>query len=53
MVLITSAVAIDTFNNEICLFDNTNNIYTYIHSANAWSNRGPAISLNQYKFKGG
>ena len=41
---ITSAVAIDTFNNEICLFDNTN-IYTYIHSANAWSNRGPAISL--------
>lgn len=41
---ITSAVAVDTFNNELCLFDNVN-VYTYVHSIDAWSNRGPAISL--------
>lgn len=41
---ITSAVATDSFNNEICLFDNVN-IYTYIDAVDSWSNRGPAISL--------
>lgn len=47
---ITSSVAIDSFNEEICLFDNQY-IYTYIDSVNSWSNRGPAISLvnNNYK----
>lgn len=42
--IITSAAAVDTFNSELCLFDNSN-VYTYIHSINSWSNRGPAISL--------
>ena len=41
---ITSAVAIDNYNNELNLFDNSN-IYTYISANNNWVNRGPAISL--------
>lgn len=42
--VITSAFAIDAFNDELNLFDN-NNIYTFIESSNTWSNRGTAISL--------
>ncbi|MGD0331143.1 MAG: hypothetical protein ABSB40_12010 [Nitrososphaeria archaeon] len=41
---IGSAVAIDNFNNELNLFDNSN-IYTYISSNGTWANRGAAISL--------
>lgn len=41
---ITSAVAIDSFNQELNLFDNQN-IYTYIATNGTWANRGPAISL--------
>lgn len=41
---ITSAVAIDNYNDELNLFDNSN-IYTYISSNNNWVNRGSAISL--------
>ena len=41
---ITTAFAIDNFNNELNLFDN-NNIYTYIDSNNTWANRGTAVSL--------
>lgn len=47
---ITSAVALDSFNNEICLFDNVN-IYTYIDAVDSWSNRGPAISLINTNYK--
>lgn len=47
---ITSAVAIDSFNEEICLFDNVN-IYTYFQSIDSWSNRGPAISLINTNYK--
>lgn len=42
--IITSAAAMDTFNNELCVFDNSN-VYTYVESINSWSDRGPAISL--------
>ena len=42
--IINSAYAIDSFNNELNLFDNQN-IYTYISSTNNWTNRGTAISL--------
>lgn len=42
--IINSAVAIDSFNNELNLFDNKN-IYTYIDAVDSWANRGPAISL--------
>ncbi len=42
--LITSAVAIDSFNDELNLFDNKN-IYSYLPSLESWANRGPAISL--------
>lgn len=41
---LTSAFAIDNFNNELNLFDNSN-IYTYIAASQNWVNRGPAISL--------
>ncbi len=41
---IISSVAIDTFNNEICLFDNSK-IYSYVDSIDSWTDRGPAISL--------
>ncbi len=41
---ITSAVAIDTYNEELNLFDNVN-IYTYIPSVSQWVSRGPAISV--------
>ncbi len=41
---ITSATAIDIFNNELNLFDNQF-IYTYINASQSWANRGPAISL--------
>ena len=41
---ITSAVALDNFNDELNLFDNQN-IYTYIASNENWANRGTAISL--------
>lgn len=41
---ITSASAIDVFNNELNLFDNQY-IYTYISASQSWANRGPAISL--------
>jgi hypothetical protein len=41
---ITSAVAIDDFNNELNLFDNQN-IYTWIGANGNWANRGTAISL--------
>lgn len=47
---ITSAVAIDSFNEEICLFDNVN-VYTYIDAVDSWSNRGPAISLINTNYK--
>ncbi len=42
--LITSATAIDSFNDELNLFDNKN-IYSYLPSLQSWANRGPAISL--------
>lgn len=42
--LITSAVAIDAFKDELNLFDNKN-IYTYITANDSWASRGPAISL--------
>ncbi len=42
--LISSASAIDSFNDELNLFNNQN-VYTYISSAGSWSNRGTAISL--------
>lgn len=41
---ITSSVAIDTFLDELNLFDNQN-IYTYLKSIDSWQNRGPAISV--------
>ncbi len=41
---ITTASAIDVFNNELNLFDNQS-IYTYIAASQSWANRGPAISL--------
>lgn len=41
---ITSAFALDVFNNELNLFDNQN-IYTFISTNQSWANRGPAISL--------
>lgn len=47
---ITSAVAVDSFNNEICLFDNAN-VYTYVDAIDSWSNRGPAISLINTNYK--
>lgn len=47
---ITSAIAVDQFNNEICLFDNVN-VYTYIDAIDSWSNRGPAISLINTNYK--
>lgn len=42
--VINTASAVDTFNNELNLFDN-HNIYTYISAMESWANRGPAISL--------
>lgn len=42
--IIQSAFAIDSFNNELNLFDN-NNIYTYLSSNGNWANRGTAVSL--------
>jgi len=41
---ITSASAIDIFNDELNLFDNQF-LYTYIGASQSWANRGPAISL--------
>lgn len=41
---ITSASAIDNYNNELNLFDNQS-IYTYAAADGNWVNRGPAISL--------
>lgn len=41
---ITQASAIDSFNDELNLFDNKS-IYTYLPSLESWANRGPAISL--------
>lgn len=41
---ITEASAIDSFNDELNLFDNQN-IYTYVESNKNWANRGTAISL--------
>lgn len=42
--LITKASAIDSFNDELNLFDNKS-IYSYLPSLQSWANRGPAISL--------
>lgn len=41
---IESAYAIDSYENELNLFDNQS-LYAYSPSSEAWVNRGPAISL--------
>ena len=41
---INAAVAINTFNDELLLFDGTS-IYSYLEGVQAWVNRGPAISV--------
>lgn len=41
---INQAFAIDSFQEELNLFDNQS-LYSYSSSSEAWSNRGPAISL--------
>ena len=41
---LTSAFALDDFNNELNLFDNEN-IYTWIAATQTWANRGIAISV--------
>ena len=41
---INSAVAINTFNDELLLFDG-NSVFSYLQGAAAWVNRGTAISV--------
>lgn len=42
--ILTYGAALDSFNDELNLFDD-NNIYTYVQANKNWSNRGTAISL--------
>ena len=41
---ISTAVSINTFNDELLLFDGSN-IFSYLEGSSAWINRGPAVSV--------